>query len=171
MPRPRFAAATIAVLALAPAGCVPPASTGGPARPAAEEAISERRVVTAPGVSPVVAAYSPAIRAGDFVFVSGLIGVRPGTQELAPGGIEAETRQTLENVRTLLAAAGATMRDVVECTVFLVDMADFAGMNRAYLEFFPEEPPARATVAVTALPRAEARVEIKCSAYVGRRVF
>lgn len=112
----------------------------------------------------MVPAYSVAIRVGGQVFVSGMTGILPGTQDIIGGGVGAQTRQTLENIRTALVAAGAVMSDVSECTVFLVDMADYAAMNAVYIEYFPVAPPARATLAVTALPRPAARVEIKCSA-------
>jgi len=95
-------------------------------------------------------------------------GIKPGTQDIVDGGVAVQTRQTLENIRTSLQTAGATMADVGECTVFLVDMADYTAMNGAYLEFFRVDPPARATLAVSALPRPAARVEIKCSAVIGR---
>ena len=130
---------------------------------------SDRRVINPPGIAPLVPAYSVAIRSGDQVFVSGMTGIAPGTQDVVAGGIPAQTRQTLENIRTSLTAAGATMADVNECTVFLVDMADYAAMNRVYIEFFPVDPPARATLAVSALPRPAARVEIKCSARLRTR--
>jgi len=125
-----------------------------------------RQVVNPPGITPLVPVYSVAVRNGDRAFVSGMTGVVPGTQEIIAGGITPQTRQTLDNIKATFQAAGATMADVDECTVFLVDMADFAAMNAVYLGFFPREPPVRATVAVTALPRAAARVEIKCSARV-----
>ncbi len=125
-----------------------------------------RTVVGVPGIAPLVPAYSPAIRAGGQVFVSGMTGIKPGTQDIIEGGVAVQTRQTLENIRALLQAAGATMAQVTECTVFLVDIADYAAMNSAYLDFFRTAPPARATLAVTALPRPAARVEIKCSAVV-----
>jgi 2-iminobutanoate/2-iminopropanoate deaminase len=128
-----------------------------------------REVVNPPGISPLVPAYSVAIRQGDMVFVSGMTGIKPGTQDIVEGDVGAQTRQTLENIRTSLQTAGATMADIGECTVFLVDMADYAAMNSAYLEFFPVHPPARATVAVSALPRPAARVEIKCSAVIVQR--
>ncbi len=143
-----------------------------PARDAAREATirrsAERRRIDPPGLAPLVPAYSVAIRDGDFVFVSGMTGVVPGTQEIIAGGVAAQTRQTLENIRTSLEAAGATMADVGECTVFLTSMADYAAMNAEYVRFFPIDPPSRATLAVTALPRPAARVEIKCSARVRR---
>ena len=128
-----------------------------------------RQVVNPPGISPLVPAYSVAIRHGDMVFLSGMTGIKPGTRAIVEGGVAAQTRQTLENIRTSLQTAGATMADVGECTVFLVDMTDYAAMNAVYLEFFPVDPPARATLAVSALPGPAARVEIKCSAVIGRR--
>jgi len=131
--------------------------------------VSDRQVVNPPGISPLVPAYSVAIRTGDQVFVSGMTGIKPGTQDIIDGGVAAQTRQTLENIRTTLQAAGATMADVAECTVFLMDMADYAAMNGVYTEFFRVDPPARATLAVTTLPRPAARVEIKCSAQIRRR--
>ena len=130
---------------------------------------AHRRVINTPGITPLVPAYSVAIRHGNFVFVSGMTGVRPGTQEIIDGGVAVQTRQTLENIRTALHTAGASMTDVGECTVFLIDMTDYAAMNAAYIEFFPVDPPARATLAVSALPRPAARVEIKCSALIGQR--
>ena len=123
-----------------------------------------RRVVNPPGIAPLVPAYSVAIRDGHQVFVSGMTGIEPGTQDIIVGGVAVQTRQTLENIQTALQSAGASMADVAECTVFLVDMADYAAMNVVYSEFFRVDPPARATLAVTALPRPAARVEIKCSA-------
>ncbi len=127
-----------------------------------------RQVVNPPGIAPLVPAYSVAIRSGDQVFVSGMTGVKPGTQEIVAGGVAAQTRQTLENTRVAVEAAGARMADVDECTVFLKDIADYAAMNAVYIEFFPVDPPARATLSVTALPRPTALVEIKCSARIRR---
>jgi 2-iminobutanoate/2-iminopropanoate deaminase len=128
-----------------------------------------RQVINPPGIAPLVPAYSVAIRDGDFVFVSGMTGIAPGTQDIVAGGIAAQTRQTLENIQTSLTAAGASMADVAECTVFLVDMADYAAMNAVYIEYFRVAPPARATLAVSALPRPAARVEIKCTARIRKR--
>ena len=130
---------------------------------------TRRQVINPPGIAPLVPAYSVAIRHGELVFVSGMTGIKPGTQDIVEGGVAVQTRQTLENIQTVLRASGATMADVGECTVFLLDMADYAAMNAVYLEFFKADPPARATLAVSALPRPAARVEIKCSAVIGRR--
>jgi 2-iminobutanoate/2-iminopropanoate deaminase len=130
---------------------------------------STRAVLNPPGIAPLVPAYSVAVRSGDQVFVSGMTGIKPGTQDIIDGGVAVQTRQTLENIRTSLSAGGATMADVDECTVFLKSMTDYAAMNAVYIEFFPVDPPARATLAVTALPRPAALVEIKCSARIRRR--
>jgi 2-iminobutanoate/2-iminopropanoate deaminase len=112
-----------------------------------------RQVVNPAGIAPLVPAYSVAIRHGDLVFVSGMTGIKPGTQDIIDGGVAVQTRQTLENIRTTLQTAGATMADVGECTVFLLDMADYAAMNTVYVQFFPVDPPARATLAVSAAKR------------------
>jgi reactive intermediate/imine deaminase len=139
-----------------------------PPRAARPARTAGRQVINPPGIAPLVPAYSVAIRDGDFVFVSGMTGVKPGTQEIVEGGIAAQTRQALTNIRSALEGAGASMRDVAECTVFLMDMSEYAAMNAVYVEFFQVDPPARATLAVSALPRPAARVEIKCSARMGR---
>jgi len=107
--------------------------------------------------------YSLAIRAGNQVFTAGQIGLDPQTGQLTPGGIEAETRQALTNLKHILEAAGCGLEHVVKTTVFLQDMADFARMNAVYAEFFHQRPPARTTVAVAALPKG-ARVEIEAIA-------
>jgi 2-iminobutanoate/2-iminopropanoate deaminase len=97
--------------------------------------------------------YSVAIRTGDLVFTSGQLGLDPVTGDLVPGGIEAETRQALTNISNVLADAGSGMEMVVKTIVFLKDMADFIKMNAIYAEFFRENPPARSTVQVAALPK------------------
>ena len=153
-PSSRCLRSTCTALSLTLAACAPAAA---------------RQVINPSGIAPLVPAYSVAVRHGDQVFVSGMTGIKPGTQDIIEGGVAVQTRQTLENIRTSLATTGATMADVAECTVFLMDMADFGAMNTVYIEFFPSAPPARATVAVAALPRPAARVEIKCSAVVTRR--
>jgi 2-iminobutanoate/2-iminopropanoate deaminase len=98
-----------------------------------------------------------------------MTGIKPGTQDIVDGGIAVQTRQTLENIKTAVESGGATMADVDECTVFLRNMADYAAMNAVYVEFFRSAPPARAALAVTALPRPAALVEIKCSARIRKR--
>jgi 2-iminobutanoate/2-iminopropanoate deaminase len=90
---------------------------------------------------------------GNLLFTSGQLALNPATGELVPGGIEAETRQVLDNIRNLLQAAGSDLQYVLKTTVFLKDMADFAKMNAIYAEFFSQTPPARSTIGVAALPK------------------
>ncbi len=111
--------------------------------------------------------YSQAVRAHRLVFCSGQLGMDPATGELA-AGVERQTERALVNLEAVLAAAGATMDDVVKTTIFLVDMADFAAVNAVYARHFAEPFPARSTVAVAALPRA-GRVEIEATAFVAER--
>lgn len=95
--------------------------------------------------------YSPGILAGETLYLSGQLGRDPATATLVPGGIEAETRQAILNQREVLRAAGMDYGDVVSVTAFLVDFTEFEAYNKVYREFFPKEPPARATVGVSAL--------------------
>ncbi|MBQ4083982.1 MAG: RidA family protein [Bacteroidaceae bacterium] len=107
--------------------------------------------------------YSQAIEANGIVFVSGQLPIDPATGAFAEGGIKELTRQSLTNMKAILAEAGLTMAHVVKTTVFLADMADFAEMNEVYATFFEGVCPARSAVAVKTLPK-EARVEIECIA-------
>lgn len=106
--------------------------------------------------------YSMTVRAGDFVFISGQVGLRDG--KLVEGGIEAETRRCLERLGEALALAGATYRDVVKTTIFIAAGSEFAAFNRIYAEFFPENPPARSTVIAQMV--VGAKVEVEAVAYV-----
>jgi 2-iminobutanoate/2-iminopropanoate deaminase len=124
--------------------------------------------ISSPGTPPPQGPYSPAVKAGDYVYVSGQIPLDPATGQLAPGGIGPETRQVLTNIQRILEGAGASMSQVVRCGVFLVDAADFKPMNAVYTEFFGEVKPARTTIIVAALPMPNARVEIDAVAYVGK---
>ena len=119
-----------------------------------------KTVPTLPGIEPSAYPYSQIVEANGFVFVAGQVGDAPGTRGPVAGGIEAETRQMLDNVGRLLGAVGLDYRDVVKTTVYLRDFADFEAMNRVYREHFPAEPPTRATVGVTALA-SDFRVEIE----------
>jgi reactive intermediate/imine deaminase len=111
--------------------------------------------------------FSEAVRSGDLLFVSGQIGNEPGTMQLVPGGIAAETRQTLENMRAILERHGSGLDRVVKCTVFLADIGEWPAMNEVYRTFFPARPPARSAVAGSGLALG-ARVEIECIAVTGR---
>ena len=107
-------------------------------------------VAPIPGIEPGRLPFSPVVEANGFVFLAGQVGAPPGG-EVVPGGIQAEVRQVLDNVGALLHAVDLDYGDVVRCTVFLVDMDDFAAMNEVYREYFPTDPPVRATVGVSAL--------------------
>jgi len=112
--------------------------------------------------------FSEAVRAGDFLFLSGQIGEVPETGKLAEGGLEAEARQTLTNVKRVLEANGATTSDVVKCTVFLADIAEWPAFNTIYRQFFHKPFPARSALAASGLAM-NARVELECVAYVPPR--
>ena len=117
-----------------------------------------------PGVPAPRGPYSPAVRAGDFIFVSGQGPVDPATNQFDLGDIRHETRLVLTNISRILEGCGATMADVLKCSVFLADGRDFAAMNEVYAEFFGVDKPARTTVACRfALPGM--KVEIDCIAY------
>ncbi len=121
--------------------------------------------LTLPDRRPLNLPYSDAVRLGDTLYLSGAIGQIPGTRTLVPGGITAETRQTLENIKRNLEAHGSSMNDVVKCTVMLADINDFEAMNAVYREYFPVNKPARSTFGVNG-PVLGARVEIECVAAV-----
>ena len=107
--------------------------------------------------------YSQAVRTETTVFTAGQVGLDPATGELVQGGVEAQTRQVLNNLKHVLEASDSGLQYVVKTTVFLQDMNDFAKMNAVYGEFFSQNPPARSTVAVAALPKG-ALVEIEAVA-------
>ena len=107
--------------------------------------------------------YSQAIRAGDFVFLSGQIGIDPTVGKITADDAVGQTTQALKNIRAILTAAGLTPEHVVKTTIFLSDMDDFSAVNEAYGEFFHDDPPARSTVEVSRLPM-DAKVEIEAIA-------
>jgi len=106
-----------------------------------------------------VGAYAQAVKAQGFVFLSGQIPLDPSTGELVQGDIATQTRRVLDNLKAVLEAAGSELAKVVKATIYLIDMNDFAVVNQTYAEYFPEAKPARATIAVAALPRGS-KVEI-----------
>jgi 2-iminobutanoate/2-iminopropanoate deaminase len=122
-----------------------------------------KKIVSTDKAPKAIGPYSQAIRTESLVFTAGQIGLDPHTMEIVKGGIETETRQALTNLKHVLEAADSGLNFVVKTLVFLQDMNDFARMNAVYMEFFPENPPARSTVQVAALPKG-AQVEIECVA-------
>lgn len=118
-----------------------------------------RQAIAAPGAPKAIGPYSPAIRAGNLLFLSGQIPLDPVTGQLVDGDIGAQTDQVMRNICALLKAAGAGAEHLVRTTVFLVDLDEFAPMNERYATFLADPPPARATVQVARLPM-DVRVEI-----------
>lgn len=107
--------------------------------------------------------FPDGVRVGDLVFLSGQIGVKPGTLDLVPGGLEAETRQLFSNLKLVLGAHGLSLSDIVRVTVMLADMGEWQRFNAVYLEFFPDASPARAAFGTTGLALG-ARVEVEAVA-------
>jgi len=118
-----------------------------------------RRSVSAPNAAKPIGPYSPAIHAGNLLFISGQVGFNPADGALVEGGITAQTDQVMRNIGALLEASGADFSHVVRTTVYLADMNEFVAMNEVYGRYVVDPPPARSTVQVARLPRA-ARVEI-----------
>ena len=119
-----------------------------------------KKVLAGPGAGPDTLPFSKIVEANGLVFLAGQVGSKQGTTGAVEGGIEAETRQMLDNVGELLTSVGLGFADVVKATVYLVDFDEFALMNAIYREYFPTDPPTRATVGVTRLA-ANYRVEIE----------
>lgn len=119
-----------------------------------------------PGVPVPRGPYSPAVKAGGFVYVSGQVPVDTATNQMSPGDIQHETRLVLGNLKAVLEGAGATVAQVIKCNVYLADGNDFKPMNEVYAEFFGDHKPARTTI-VCQFAMPELKVEIDCVAYVG----
>ena len=123
-------------------------------------AAAQRQAITPPGVNPS-ATLSQAIRFGDVLYVSGQIGMTRGSADTT---IQAQTQKALDNLKAVVEAGGSNLANVLSCTVYLVDLKDFAGMNSVYTKVFTKEPPARSTVVVAALVTPGGKVEISCIA-------
>ncbi len=118
-----------------------------------------RRVIRSDEAPAAIGPYSQAIEAGGLIWVSGQIPLDPGTGRLVDGGIAEQTHRALANLKAVLEAGGSGLERVLRATVYLADMAEFAAFNTVYTEYFPADPPARACVEVSALPKG-ARLEI-----------
>ena len=127
--------------------------------------MSEKKIITTDKAPKAIGPYSVGVKAGHFVYTAGQAGLDPQTGKIVDGGIEAETRQTMTNLKHILEAAGSSLDQVVKTTVFLRDMNDFAAMNWVYAEFIIKNPPARSTIQAAALPMGVA-VEIEAVALV-----
>jgi 2-iminobutanoate/2-iminopropanoate deaminase len=123
----------------------------------------KKQIIVTDQAPKAIGPYSAGIRADQFIYTAGQLGFDPATGEFVPGGIEAETRRALENIKAILSVEGATMEQIVKTTVYLRDMGDFTAMNGVYAEFFPQDPPARTTIQAAGLPRGAA-VEIEAIA-------
>jgi 2-iminobutanoate/2-iminopropanoate deaminase len=130
-----------------------------PAQRQGDEGGVTKQTISSGGAPKAIGPYSPAVRAGQLLFVSGQVALDPATGQMVDGGIAEQTRRVLDNVGALLTAGGRSFADVVRTTIFLADMNDFAAVNEIYGQYFPEPYPARATVQVARLPK-DARVEI-----------
>ena len=122
-----------------------------------------KKIISTDEAPAAIGPYSQAIRVGQFVFTSGQIPLDPKSGNIVEGDIDAQARRVLENLTAVLAAENLTMNHIVKTTIFLTDMNDFAKVNEIYGSYFTQQPPARSTVAVAALPKG-ARVEIECIA-------
>lgn len=125
----------------------------------------EKTIISTANAPKAIGPYSAGVRVGNFVYTAGQAGLDPQTGQMVEGGIEAETHQTITNLKHILEAAGSSLEQVVKTTVFLRDMKDFKAMNRVYAEFFSENPPARSTIQAAALPMGAA-VEIEAVALI-----
>jgi 2-iminobutanoate/2-iminopropanoate deaminase len=123
--------------------------------------------ITPPGAPAPLGPYSPAVRAGDYIFVSGQAPVDAATNQVISGDLRDQTRLVLNNLKHVLEACGAELSDVVKCSVFLANIQEFAAMNEVYREFFGASKPARTTVQAV-LPLPGIQIEVDCIAYKPR---
>jgi 2-iminobutanoate/2-iminopropanoate deaminase len=124
-----------------------------------------KKIISTDRAPKAIGPYSQAVVSSGFAFLSGQIPLDPATNQLIEGDVAAQTERVLENLKAVLEACGSSLAKVVKTTVFLKDMGEFARMNEVYSRYFPESPPARATVEAARLPR-DVRVEIECIAEV-----
>jgi reactive intermediate/imine deaminase len=124
-----------------------------------------RSIVSTPRAPSAIGTYSQAVRAGDFLYISGQIPLDPATQQLVSGDIDAEITRVFENIKAIAEAGGATLASAVKVNVSLTDLAHFARVNEIMATYFPQPWPARAAVGVASLPKG-ARVEVECILWI-----
>ncbi len=158
---PRVVPLLVAVVLFCAAGffMLVRSSRPDPAPAGIPEALCVKQAVIPPGSSPPVGPYTPAVQVGNMLFLSGQIGLDPASGEMVEGGTIGQARQAMENLRTLLTAAGLDFSDVVRATVYLADLDEYAAFNAEYARYFSTLPPARVCIEVARLPL-DARVEI-----------
>jgi len=155
---------TLSLLALLLAvGCASPDAT--PDASASEPASPTVELMNTSSVFPDGLPFSEIARVGDMLFLTGMVGVTPGTLDIVEGGIEAESRQTMQNIATMLEANGYSMNDVIKCTVMLEDISEWGTFNEVYQTFFEAPYPARSAFGADGLA-VGARVEVECFAAV-----
>ena len=131
--------------------------------------MAEPQYISSPAMKAAGLPFSAAVRVGEVLYLSGQLGNVPGKLELVPGGMEAETRQTMENIGAVLSANGLSFDDVFKCTVMLADMGEWAAFNRIYVGYFkPDRLPARSAFGAAGLALG-ARVELECWAYAEKK--
>lgn len=149
------------LLLVAMSGCFAHVPAAMAEQPATIQFLNSGKVV------PTNLPFSEAVRVGNMLYLSGQVGIMPGTLKLVPGGLKEETRQTMENIKTSLEAHGYTMRDIVKCTVMLADISEWAAFNEVYRTFFAGRYPARSALGANGLALG-ARVEVECIAAVNQ---
>lgn len=127
-----------------------------------------KKIIFSPGAPKAIGPYSQAVKAGNFLFLSGQIPLDPRTGEVVKGDIKVQTERVMENIKAVLEAAGADFSQVVRSGIFLKTLEDFAAMNEIYGRYFPQNPPARSTVEVSRLPK-DVGIEIDIVAYWGEK--
>ena len=155
--------ALVPLLALA---CTAPQSEAGPAQRPSEPAAPEVEFLSTPEQQGLNLPFSEAVRVGHMLYLSGQIGSAPGSTTVVEGGIQAETRQALENIKAVLERYGSSMERVVKCTAMIDDMSEWPAMNEVYSQYFPGPKPARSAIGADGLALG-ARVELECWATVG----
>jgi 2-iminobutanoate/2-iminopropanoate deaminase len=127
----------------------------------------EKKIIQSENSPKAIGPYSPGVMACNLVFLSGQLGIDPSSGELVAGGVEAQAKQALTNLKNLLNSNGGDLSDIVKTTIFLADIKDFSSVNEVYASFFTDSPPARSTIQVAGLPKG-GLVEIEAIAYLGQ---